>query len=626
MLDSFRKASKSWLAKGLLGLLILSFGAWGIGDFLTGGGDAPPAITVGEVRVGTEDLRAEFNREVNALREQLGTSFTAEQAIQFGFLDRAIGRVVTEVTLSQTARDWGMVVPDTAVARVIRETPAFQGEDGGFDRARYERLLSLNGLTEATYTAGIRNDLMRATLTQPVVGGATAPRALVDALHRVRNESRRGDSVAVTIADVPPPGDGPDAAALEALYQDNLDAFTAPEYRAVTAIVLDVEDARALIEVSDTAIEEAYQARQDEFTLPERREVTQVRVADEATARAVVDAVRGGADLDAATAEAGAPAPEDLGEITPDTLPGDLGETVFSLAEGTVSDPVQSAFGWHVFRVRAVVTGGTQSLDDVRETLRADLENSRAGDALYDLSVQLDDALGGGATLEQAAESLALDLLTIDAVDRQGTAPDGTPVAALQETPRVLSAAFSAEAGETSLMQETDSGYFVLRVDSVTPPTPRPLDAVRDEVERLWTERQQARRALDIAERLHAAAGEGRTLAAAAEAEGLTVTPLPAVHRDGRAVDPASRPIPGQLVQALFDMDQGDLRVVKAGSAVHVVRLTEVTAGADDADARAALAEQVTADIADDLFVQFTDALSRQLGVTINRAVIEDAF
>ncbi len=628
MLDSFRKASKSWLAKGLLGLLILSFGVWGIGDFITGGDDGPAVITVGDVRVGTDYLREEFNREVNVLRERLGGQFTTEQAIQFGFLERAIGRVVTEITLSRTAHDWGMVVPDAAVARVIRETPAFQGEDGRFDRALYERLLSLNGMTEADYTAAVRNDLTRATLTQPVVGGATAPAALVDALHRFRNEARLGESVAVTIAAVPPPEGGPDAAVLERLYQDNLDTVTAPEYRAVTAIVLDPEDARALITISETALAEEYDARQQEFTQPERRLVTQVRAADQATAQVVVDAARGGAGLEAAAAEAGAQAPDDLGEVGPDTLPGDLGAAVFALGVGAVSEPVESAFGWHVFRVREVVPGGIQTLDAVRDTLREDMIEARAMDALYDLSVQLDDALGGGSTLEQAAEALALDLLTVAGVDRQGNAPDGAPVEGLPEAPGFLSTAFSAEAGETSLMQETGDGYFVLRLDSVTPPAPRPLEDVRDRLEALWAQRRQADEALAIAKRLHAAAGEGRTLAAAAEVEGLAPAPLPAVRRDGRALDPASRPIPGQLVQALFDMAPGDLRVVDAGSAVHVVRLTEVIAGdaPADAEARAAMTEQVTADIAEDLFVQFTDALSRQLGVTINRAVIEDAF
>lgn len=628
MLDSFRKASKSWLAKGLLGLLILSFGVWGIGDFITGGDDGPAVITVGEVRVGTDYLREEFNREVNALRERLGGQFTTEQAIQFGFLERAIGRVVTEITLSRTAHDWGMVVPDAAVARVIRETPAFQGEDGGFDRALYERLLSLNGMTEADYAAAVRNDLTRATLTQPVVGGATAPAALVDALHRFRNEARRGESVAVTIAAVPPPETGPDAEVLERLYQDNLDTFTAPEYRAVTAIVLDPEDARALVTITETALAEEYDARRQEFTQPERRLVIQVRAADQATAQAVVDAARRGVGLAAAAAEAGARAPEDLGEVVADTLPGDLGAAVFALGVGAVSDPVESAFGWHVFQVREIAPGGVQPLDAVRDILREDMIETRAMDALYDLSVQLDDALGGGSTLEQAAETLALDLLTVAAVDRQGNGPDGTPVEGLPEAPGFLSTAFSAEAGETSLMQETGNGYFVLRLDSVTPPAPRSLEAVRDRLEALWAQRRQAEGALAIAERLQAAAGEGRTLAAAAEAEGLTLAPLPAVRRDGRAVDPASRPIPGQLVLALFDMARGDLRVVEAGSAVHVVRLTEVIAGdaTADAEARAAMAEQVTADIADDLFVQFTDALSRQLGVTINRAVIEDAF
>jgi len=637
MLDSFRKASKSWLAKALLSLLIVSFGAWGIGDFLTSGGEAPPAIVVGDVHVGTEYLRTEFNRDVSALRQRMGGSLTTEQAIQLGLLDRTIGRVITDITLSQTAADWGIVVPDTAVAKAIRETPAFQSgdtqADRHFDRALYERLLALNGLSEKDYVQSVRNDLIHATVTEPVVAGATAPAALVDALYRFHHEMRAGESVAVTIADMPLPEAGPDDSTLETLYQDNLDRFTAPEYRAVTAIVLGEDQARSHITISDEAIAEAYAQRQEEFTQPDRRLVSQVLVGDEATAQAVVDAARAGADLATAAAEAGAPAPKDMGEVAPGSLPGDLGAAVFALDVGAVSDPVKSAFGWHVFRVRDDRPGGVQPLDAVRDTLREELVQQRVMDTLYDLSVQVDDALGGGATLEQAAESLGVDLLTVEAVDAQGNGPDGQPVPGLPEASGFLSTVFSADDGETSLMQETGRGYFVVRIDSTTPAAPRPLEAVRDQLMALWAQRQQETRANDVAKRIAAAAGEVSTLEAAAGVEGLSVAPLPAVYRDGRAVDPDSRPIPGQLVQALFDMDKGDLRVVEAGSAVYVVRLTQITQGGegagdgdDTAAAKDTLARQLGSAIADDLYVEFTDALSRRLGVTVNRPVIQDAF
>jgi peptidyl-prolyl cis-trans isomerase D len=629
MLDSFRKASKSWLAKALLILLIISFGAWGIGDYITGGGEEAPAIMVGDTSISTAYLRNELNMEVNALREQLGGSFTTEQAIQFGFLDRAIGRVVTEFTQVQTARDWGMVVPDEVVAQTIARTNAFQ-TNGQFDRQRFQAILAANSMTEAQYVATVRRDLLREALSQPVVAAATAPDTLVRELTRYRHQGRTGAMVTLAVADAPPPTEAPDPAALQQLYDDNIEAFTAPEYRAVTGIVLGLEDARPLVSVSEEAIQTAYEARQDEFTTPETRTVTQVLADDQAVAQAVAEAARAGTDLAEAAADAGAPAPVDMGSVNPTTLPPAQSDAVFALPEGGVSDPVESAFGWHVFKVRDVTSGGVQTLSEVREQIEDDLITRRAHDALYDLSVDLDDALGGGATLEEAAQMLDLDLVRLEAVDRQGRTPEGGPAADLPAADAFLATAFSAEPGEQTLMQETDAGYFVLRVDSVTPPAPRPLDEVRDRVAALWAETKKAEATRARGEAIVAAAREGRTLEAAAESVGATVRPVPPVLRTGETVEDGATAPPRPVVAALFGMDRGSLRLVEGDGAVYAVQLDEVLepgeTATDSDTARAETAEDVRASIADDLFIQFTDALSRQQGVEINRAVIEAAF
>ena len=49
MLDSLRKQTGSWIVKAFLGVLILSFAVWGIGDIFRGPSDATVA-TVGDVR------------------------------------------------------------------------------------------------------------------------------------------------------------------------------------------------------------------------------------------------------------------------------------------------------------------------------------------------------------------------------------------------------------------------------------------------------------------------------------------------------------------------------------------------------------------------------------------------
>lgn len=150
----------------------------------------------------------------------------------------------------------------------------------------------------------------------------------------------------------------------------------------------------------------------------------------------------------------------------------------------------------------------------------------------------------------------------------------------LPEAPAFLGTGFSAEPGEQTLLQETDTGYFVLRVDSVTPPAPRPLEEVRDRVAALWARQQQAAAIRSRAEAIFAAMGEGRTLDGAAELHGASARDLPAVRRDGEPVSEGASPPPGPVVRALFAINPGDTRLVADGDAVHVVSL-EAVDGAD---------------------------------------------
>jgi len=292
-----------------------------------------------------------------------------------------------------------------------------------------------------------------------------------------------------------------------------------------------------------------------------------------------------------------------------------------------VSDPVESAFGWHVFHVREVTPGSVRPLEDVRDEVRATLVDQEAVDALYELSVDLDDALGGGATLEEAARALDLPLVRIETVDRQGRGPDGTPVADLPDVDGFLETAFTSEQGEQTLMEESEGAYYVLRVDDVTPPAPRPLESVRPRVEALWVARQKAEATRARAEAIRDAASEGRTFESAAETESASVRPVPAVRRDGGTVEDGATPPPRPLIDALFAMSEGETRVVETGDTIHVLRLdTVIQQAAENPETREETAQVVRASIAEDLFVQFTDALSKRQGVEINRGVIESAF
>lgn len=106
--------------------------------------------------------------------------------------------------------------------------------------------------------------------------------------------------------------------------------------------------------------EEALRARYDELVQnyqgPEEVRSSHILVATEEQARALIQELQGGADFAALAREHSTDASKenggDLGYLTREQMVGPYAEAAFSLQPGQVtSEPVQTAFGWHVIKV-----------------------------------------------------------------------------------------------------------------------------------------------------------------------------------------------------------------------------------------------------------------------------------
>ena len=94
MLRGIKNASNNWLGKAVLtvimGLLVVSFAVWGIGDIFRGFGQSTVA-TIGSTEVTIEQFRAYYTERMTQLSRRLGRAVTPAQARALG-LDRQIGR------------------------------------------------------------------------------------------------------------------------------------------------------------------------------------------------------------------------------------------------------------------------------------------------------------------------------------------------------------------------------------------------------------------------------------------------------------------------------------------------------------------------------------------------------
>jgi peptidyl-prolyl cis-trans isomerase D len=609
------------IATGILfALLIASFALWGIGDIFRGGASGSAVIQVGDQEVDDQEFARTFQREFNRVRQQIGGDFDLETARQLGLVDQIVRQTVTRLLFDQMAGDMGLRVSDQQVVERLRQQDAFRTA-GTFNRQLFEQTLRSSGLTEQRYVELLRSDINRQHLAFAATGGLQVPQGLAESLYRYRNERRVADYVTLRNDQFEAPE--PDTATLREFHDSNGQLFQAPEYRELTVVHMQPSDLLDEVSVSDEEVREAFETRQSDFAQPERRRVRQIVFDTRAQAQQAMDLLSEGRTLDAVAEQMLGRAPADLGLNSRQGLLPALREPAFALEQGQVSQPIESALGWHVVKVTEVLDGENPELSEVRDQIRQDLAMDKAVDSLVQLANTLDDELAGGATLEEAASAVGMDVREIDQISREGRTPAGERVQNLPQDGEFLSTAFETPEGERSLLRETtQGGYFLVRVDSVTPAQVRPFDEVRARVAEEWRADQRAQAAEAAAQEMAQAIDDGTPLAELARSRGLEPSRTPALQRSGnQQAGAAARALAGPL----FDVAVGDAATAGVQGGVAVARLAEVQPAQPEQnpDAVAAVRQETRQRMRSDVLAQFADALRARYEVRVNQAQLD---
>ncbi|MGM0560618.1 MAG: SurA N-terminal domain-containing protein [Pseudomonadota bacterium] len=607
----------------LLGLLILSFALWGVGDIFRGQQEPDNVAVVGEREISSNAYRQAFMQAYDRQKQVLGEDFTIEMARQIGLDRQVLEQLIADELLIQHARKLGLVTTEEQIRDVIVSTPSFQNSEGEFDRLRFQQLLRNNQMSEAQLVASLRQDIPVNQITSALAAPLKAPEALSEQIRQYREERRIADYIVIPRADMDDV-DPPDEETLRSFYEERRDEFMAPEYRRVSYIHLSPDDVRDTVGVDESRLREEYQARKDEFSVAEERSVEQGLFDDQETAQQAYEAIQAGENYSDVIEETSGEAPIELGFVRSDDLPESLAEDVFELEQDEITPPLESSFGWHIIRVKEIREGEEPEFEEVRERLREEVIEYEAVEATVSLANELDDLLAGGAPLEEAAQEMNLDVKVIEALDSEGRNREGETIEDLPDRERFLSEAFSLSEGQESLLIETSSGdsYFVLQVDAVEDPAPRPFEEISNEIETLWIREQREEQAYALAEELEAQVAEGKLLDAIAEENGVETQETDALLRsdDGPSRD---------LVSQLFSSAEGDVVLSQGTQGPIVARLKEIVpaeAESEDAESGTELQAELEQGLRNDLETLFRRGLESDYEVTINEDRLQRAI
>ena len=607
----------------VMGILIVSFGIWGIADIFRGFGQSSLA-KVGHTEISTEQFRRIFTDRLQQIGRQFHRPLSNEQARALGIDRQVLQQTIAETTLDEEAKRLGLGQSNEETLKTIMDDPAFKGSNGAFDPVRFQGLVRQLGYSEQSFLTEQRRISLRRQIAGTVAAGFEPTNTQLEALAHFQNEQRSIEYLKLTAAQagtIEPPS--PEA--LKAYFDERKTLFRAPEYRKISYVAITPAEIGKWEDVSDADAKKVFEERRESLGTPERREVQQIVFPNKDDATAARNRIASGTSFEDIAKERGlSQSDTDLGLITKSQI-GDpaIADAAFSLQSGEVSQPAQGKFGFTLIKVGKIEPGAAPTYEGYASQIKQDIASERARAKIGDLRDKMEDERGGGASVVEAAKKLGLKSVTIDAVDRSGRKPDGK-LADIPHGLDVVAQAFSSDVGVDNDPISYDGGYVWYDVLGITPTRERTLDEVKDQVEARWHADQVSSRLRDKANEMVKKLDQAGKLADEATQLGLKVETAASFKRD------ASLPgLNAGVVAAAFRTakDSAGQTPDPSANGWIVFRVTDVTVPPVDlaSDPMKKLKENLQRAETDELLAQYVTKLESEIGTSINEAALAQA-
>ena len=617
MLTKIREKSQGALAWVILTLICVPFALWGINNYLDTGKEAAVAS------VGDRDF---YQRDVNKAYEQYSQNLQGLSVDEQTLKTQALQKLIKDEVLLQYVHAEGLVITDDEAREFIKSLPYFQ-VDGKFSDTQYKTLLSSQRISSGEFVSRIKNALTMEQFQHSIIDSSFSTQYDVEGFFKIQNQQRDVDFVAVPLQ---ASAEKPTDEEISTYYQQHQALYQMPEQVSVEYVELILEDIAKKVVLSDDKLKAYYDDQKELFTNPERRKISHIlfSINDKITEKEALEkAVKAKNELqnkdfsvlaaevsdDKLTAKKGG----DLGLFNVGVMEKSFEDAASTLKLGEVSNPVRSAFGYHLIKVTELVAGGVKPFDSVKNDViqtyqKAQAENAffEAGEKLTEMSFEHPDSLQTVATNLGVAVKKS-SLFTKD---------KGEGVSAED---KIRSAAFSEEVvqGNNSAPLELGVGRLVVvRLLEHKVATKRELSEVKQDVVSELT-KQKAQLQTDqkvhkITEKLRA----GASIQAIAAENNLSVKTEKGLVRGknklpeplSNAIFKAAKPVEGKSTIFNVVLPTGERLIVSLS------KVTVGTLGEDDKKQLELAKKNIANAFGQTEFNQTLNSLQRKADVTVN--------
>ena len=583
MLQSMRQSTQSTAAKVIIGLIVLSFAAFGLETLLPGGAGTSVAEVNGE-EITPFALQEAVTQQKRQLISVLGDDIDPALLDDDRLQPRALESLIQRALLLQKTAELNLVASEAQVGKSITSIEAFQ-LNGVFSPDAYRSVLANAGFTPERFRRSQAEDIVLTQLQTAISETEFATQTELAATANIIAEERDVRYLVISDADLVDDADLTDEA-LQQYYEENEAVFFNPEQVVVDYVLLAPED--FVVSVDEALVREQYESVKDEYEVAEQARVSHILLiqgeeeADGDYAKRIADTADR-LDRGEVFADVAAEVSDDLGSAS---MGGELGFTdgtafpdemeaaIAQLSEaGDISGAVQTDAGTHFIRLEERIAGDSVDYESVRDELRASIEAAEAERNLLIAVEELRDLAFNAPDLEGPAEAIGSEVR----ISEPFSLEEGEGLFADE---RLRELAFSADVKESSnnseVLELAGKQFIAVRVREVRAPQVAPFAEVEREVRQGLRAQLEASALTDMVTRAEDLLAAGESFEVAAEA-------LNVEWRVELAATRLNSQLPRPVLDAAFTMPQGKpnlLRTVAVpGEGYALVQLARVTPG-----------------------------------------------
>lgn len=586
MLQNIRDNSQGWIAKTIVGVIIVLLALTGFDAILTSTSNSQNAAEVNGADISLTELNQTVEMQRRQLVQQLGKDFDASQLNEGMLRNAALSGLIERKLLLQGAEAANFAFSQIALDQLILQTPEFQ-VDSKFNASKFDQVISRMGYSRPQFRQMLEQEMLIGQLRAGLAGSGFVTDSEIEAYARLEQQTR---DFATLIIPADPASVVLEDSAVQAYYDKHASRYMTPEQVVVEYVELKRDTFFDQVEVKDEDLQALYQ--REIANLAEQRQAAHILIEvndtlNDEQAKAKLEELKARIDKgedfatlakDFSQDPGSAGKGGDLGYAGPGVYDPEFEKALYALKKGEVSPPVRSEFGWHLVKLLDVQEPEIPSFDSLKEKLVRDLKSDQVEQAFVEMSRALEHAAFEASDLAQPAQELGLQVKTSPPFGREG----GEGLTANRQ---VIQAAFSSEVleqGSNSGAIELDPDtVVVLRVKEHKQPEQIPLEQVADSIREQLLKQRAAESAKSRGEMLLSELQQGHTpVEQVQQSEGWQVVEAAARNQDG--IDPA-------ILQTLFRMPKPAATneptfagVTLANGNYVLIRLTGVSEPEDD--------------------------------------------